>query len=143
MAVIEQVTKDELKEVKTLTDALTSEQERLKRLKDWITRLTHELDGMPHDNSFPTSSVESLTVQIVDCEETIKRLMLERMASKSRLIKVIDSTIANNDIKSVLVERYGFGRSYGEISRILHTSESHIFHLHRQGLKALGIKGKL
>lgn len=136
------MTKEELKEVKTLTDALTSEEERLKRLKDWITRLTHELDGLPHDNSFPTSSVESLTVQIVDCEENIKRLMLERMASKSRLIKVIDSEVENNDIKSVLVERYGFGRSYSEISKMLHTSESRVFALHRQGLKALGIKGK-
>ena len=137
------MTKEELKEVKNLTDALASEEERLQRLKDWITRLTHELDGMPHDSSYPQSSIESLTVQIVDCEENIKRLMLERMASKSRLIREIDSEVESNDIKTVLIERYGFGRSYSEISKMLHASESRIFALHRQGLKALGIKGKL
>ena len=137
------MTEEGLNEVRHLTARIKQEEERLQRLKDWITRLTQEIDGLPHDHSFPQSSIESLTVQIVDCEANIQRLILDRTVSKSRLIKDIDFEVADNDAKSVLVERYGFGRSYSDISKLLHTSESRIFALHRQGLKALGIKGKL
>ena len=134
------MTKEELNEVRHLTDSIKQEQERLIRLKDWIARITLEVDGLPHDHSYPKSSIEELTAQIVDCENKIQRLLFARMEGKARLVAAIDAQIDDNETKEILVERYGFGSKYRDIAKKFHCSENRIFCLHRQGLRKLGIK---
>lgn len=134
------MTQEELTTVTVLTDAIRKEQNRLSKLRDWITRITQEIDGMPHDHSYPKSSIEELTAQIVDCESNIQNLTISRMIARSKLTKDIDKLFDDNATKEVFVERYVFGRKFCDIAKTMNFSENRVYCLRRQGLKTLGIK---
>ena len=133
---VKSVTKDELYIVNNISKAISREQQRLNQLNDWIQRITIELDGLPHNNSFK-SNIDELTSQIVDCENHITQLKLSLADNRAKLINTIDNSISNGDQKSVLVERYGFGESFKRIAEKMYISEAGAFRLHRKGLKIL------
>lgn len=131
------MTKDELHEVNYITQSLNRERERLAKLVDWIKRITKEIDGLPHDHSYQRSSVEELTTQKVDCENRINELLIQRADKRAELVKAIDSKIADNMQKAILVERYSFGEAFKKIAEKFHMSENNVFVIHRKGLKIL------
>ena len=133
---VKRMTKDELYIVNNISKAISREQQRLNQLNDWIQRITIELDGLPHNNSFK-SNIDELTSQIVDCENHITQLKLSLADNRAKLINTIDNSISNGAQKSVLVERYGFGECFNRIAEKLNISEPSVFRLHRKGLKIL------
>ena len=133
------MTKNELDDVNNVTKVLHREIERLAKLRDWLARITQEVDGLPHEQSYKRSSIEELITQKVDCENNIEQLRLARAEKAARLVKVIDDSIFDSDQKKVIVERYCFSKGFSQIAKELNFSEGHTFYLHKKGLRALGI----
>lgn len=131
------MTKEELWQIRTLSETIRREEARLLSLKDYVSRITTTLDGLPHATGYQESSVESLTVQIVDCEKQIAELKKEKASRQASLLLAIDAAVTDIDSKSVLAERYVFEQDYNTIQRKLHFSLSKIYALHRQGVKAV------
>lgn len=133
------MTKDELDEVNAASKSLRYEQERLAKLTDWLNRITQELDGLPHEQSYKRSSIEELITQRIECENKINELKFEKAKKAAELVKKIDKSIVDENQKNVIVERYCFGKGFSQIAREFNFSEGHAFYLHRKGLRALGI----
>ena len=98
------MTKEDLTTVVTLTNVIKREQERLSKLRDWIARITQEVDGLPHASGYAKSCIDELTAQIIDCESNIQNLLVSRAESRSKLTKKLDTCITDNATKEVFVE---------------------------------------
>ena len=131
------MTKEELHRVKSLTCDIHKEEARLAKLKDWINRITQEIDGLPHEQSYKRSSVEELTIQIIDCERNIDNLKLIKAENCSKLVKKIDDLISDEVQKTIMVERYVFCEYFKKIAQKIHMSETNVYFQHRKGLKIL------
>ncbi len=131
------MTKEELNVVKDLTKMIRREEQRLINLNDWIQRITHELSGLPIEQSYQKSKIEELTIQKIDCESKINELKAKRAEATANLVKSIDETIENNQEKAVVVERYGFGQCFKKIAEKLHMTERNVYFYHRKGLRTL------
>ena len=133
------LTKDELDRVNDIAKVLRRELERLSQLTGWLNRITQELDGLPHEQSYKRSRIAELIAQKVDCENNIEQLKLAKAEESAKLVKVIDDSIFDSDQRKVIVEHYCFGKGFSQIARELNFSEGHTFRLHKKGLRALGI----
>ena len=131
------MTKEELNAVNVITKAIRKEQERLANLTDWMTRITAELDGLPHEASYQRSKIEELTIQKVECENKLNELRAERANETANLIKKIDDVLTDNIQNAVVVERYGFGQCFKKIAEKMHMTERNVFIQHRKGLRIL------
>ena len=131
------MTKEELYRVKSLTCDIHKEEARLLKLKDWINRITQEIDGLPHEQSYKRSSVEELATQIIDCERNIDNLKLIKAENSSKLVKKIDDLISDEVQKTILVERYVFCEYFKKIAKKINMSEPNVYFQHRKGLKIL------
>ena len=136
------MTKDDLFSVKTVIKQLSREVTRLSQLKDWCQRITAEIDGLPHNTTFARSAVENLTVQIVDCQNTIDSLRIELANRRAALVNMIDKEVTDNTQRAILIERYCFDNYFAVIAATLHLSESQVYYLHRHALRTMGIKDR-
>ena len=138
------MTKEELGGVNNLTRQIKAESARLEYLKDCTQRITQELDGLPRsDTGYKKSGVETLTTQIVDIENHLTELYSQRADHKSKLISKISAMVTDDTQRRILIERYCFENFFRNIAARLHLSESRVFALHRQALRALGITGRV
>lgn len=138
------MTKEELGGVFYLTRQIKAEMARLEYLKECSERITKELDGLPRgDTGYIKSSVEILATQIVDTENKLSALQLQRVEYRSKVMREISSKVSDDTQRRILIERYCFENFFRNIATRVHLSESRVFALHRQALRALGITGRV
>lgn len=122
-----------LTDCKTLTEKITKEKEKLSRLKDYLKVVTQELSDMPRGNS-KESRIEKLTAQIIDTENRIIELELQREDRRATLIERLERTVRTAAGRSILWLRYGLCKSFGVIGRELKYSDRQVYRVHRAAL---------
>lgn len=118
-------------------------EERIIRLKALKERITHEISDLPTPTGYQYSRIEELTVQIDEYEKKLNELRIERACLKAELVKLVEESVNDELGKAVIIERYGFGKRFQDIAAELHISESHVYYLHRHGLKELSVTNRI
>lgn len=120
--------------IKKLSERIDEEIEKVNYLRNLMSAITPELDGMPKSPNV-SKKVEWLAVSITDIEKKISELKAILISCRIELLQWLIEKFSDNDICRVLFYRYGLLKKFSEIADELHFSEPTVFRLHRFGLK--------
>ena len=118
---------------------ISSERRKLREMRELIESLSKEIDGLPRGDS-KVSRVESLSVAIIDLERTIAALKMVRVECIAELGEMLNVLVEDDNQRAVLMERYGYCQLFRDIGIRLGYSETHVYYLHRCGLKQINSK---
>lgn len=107
---------------------------QLKTLKDVIPYTGPQYGDVKIDTNMRGSAVENAALTVIALSQEIN----EDIVKLSKLMDDIRHTISrvgNSEVENVLVLRYISFKSWSEMVAILGYSDSHVFRLHRLGLK--------
>lgn len=116
---------------------LRFKERQLDRIKGTVPYSSPKYGDVKIDTNIRQSAVEHTAIRFVVLSDEIKETA-EKLAS---LMKEIDRTIkkvGNSEVEAVLEMRYLSFMSWEEIAESLGYSVSHIFRLHKIGLKKVG-----
>ena len=107
---------------------------QLKTLKDVVPYTAPQYGDVKIDTNMRGSAVENAALTVIALSQEIN----DDIVKLSKLMDEIRHTIScvgNSEVENVLVLRYISFKSWSEMVSILGYSDSHVFRLHRLGLK--------
>lgn len=117
-----------------LTQEIRNERGRLRELREMAGALVREADGQPRSEN-RSSKVEELTVLIMESESRIAALEGVKSACVMELYALINAAVGDSAMRTVLLYRNGYCKTFQAISRELGYSERRIYQLHCSGMK--------
>ena len=134
--------KEYLNQAYLLDQRIDSKLEQLISLRELVTRTTSIMGGEVVKRTRNTGTMQDVIAKMVDLENEMNADVDRLIDLKTEITNVINA-VQSPEYRTLLELRYLGYKSWKEIARLMHYTESNVYKLHLKALRAIKLPDQL